>query len=36
MPIIIWISIIIEAGLENWADFAILLAIQFINASIGW
>eukprot|EP00245_Coleochaete_scutata_P008875 TRINITY_DN27_c0_g1_i1.p1 TRINITY_DN27_c0_g1~~TRINITY_DN27_c0_g1_i1.p1 ORF type:complete len:978 (-),score=232.32 TRINITY_DN27_c0_g1_i1:433-3366(-) len=36
MPILIWIAIIIEAGIENWLDMGILLAIQFINATIGW
>ena len=36
MPVMIWIAAIIEAGIENWPDFAILLAIQFINASIGF
>jgi len=32
----IWIAVIIEAAIENWIDFAILLFIQFANASIGF
>mmetsp|Transcript_14681 Transcript_14681/g.43032 ORF Transcript_14681/g.43032 Transcript_14681/m.43032 type:complete len:940 (+) Transcript_14681:400-3219(+) len=36
MPIMIWIATIIEGAIENWADFGILLAIQFINATLGW
>lgn len=36
MPIMIWIAIIIEAAIENWADMGILLGIQFINATLGW
>ena len=36
MPIMIWIAAIIEAGIQNWPDFAILLAIQFANATIGF
>eukprot|EP01116_Phalansterium_solitarium_P007555 TRINITY_DN202_c0_g1_i4.p1 TRINITY_DN202_c0_g1~~TRINITY_DN202_c0_g1_i4.p1 ORF type:complete len:804 (+),score=375.80 TRINITY_DN202_c0_g1_i4:102-2513(+) len=36
MPIMIWISIIIEAAIQNVPDMAILLAIQFINAGIGF
>mmetsp|Transcript_27806 Transcript_27806/g.28050 ORF Transcript_27806/g.28050 Transcript_27806/m.28050 type:complete len:957 (+) Transcript_27806:147-3017(+) len=36
MPIMIWLAIIIEAGIQNWADMAILLIIQFANASIGY
>jgi H+-transporting ATPase len=36
MPIMIWIAIIIEAGIQNWADCGILLFIQFANSSIGY
>lgn len=36
MPIMIWIAAITEAGISNWPDMAILLAIQFINASLGY
>jgi len=36
MPMMIWIAIIIEAGIQNFADMAILLFIQFANASIAY
>lgn len=36
MPLAIWIAVIIEFGLENWPDGAILLAILFANATISW
>jgi H+-transporting ATPase len=36
MPLMIWAAAIIEAGIENWIDMAILLFIQFANASIGF
>ena len=36
MPIMIWIAVITEAGIQNWPDFGILLGIQFINASLGY
>jgi H+-transporting ATPase len=36
MPIMIWIAIVIEAALRNAIDAGILLAIQFINATLGW
>eukprot|EP01041_Mallomonas_annulata_P000544 gene544-1045_t len=36
MPIMIWIAAIIEAGIANYPDMAILLFIQFANASIGY
>lgn len=36
MPIMIWIAIIIEAGIQNWIDMGLLLVIQFTNATIGW
>lgn len=36
MPIMIWIAIIIEAGIQNWIDMAVLIFIQFANASIGF
>ncbi|KXZ56375.1 hypothetical protein GPECTOR_1g332 [Gonium pectorale] len=32
----IWIAAIIEAAIQNWPDFGILLGIQFINATLGW
>lgn len=36
MPLMIWFAIIIEAGIQNWIDFGILIFIQFANASIGF
>lgn len=36
MPLIIWVAIIIEIGLQNWPDVGVLVAIQFINATLGW
>ena len=36
MPIMIWIAVVVEAGIQNWIDFGILLFIQFANASIGF
>ena len=36
MPIMLWIAIIIEAVIGNYADMGILLGIQFINASISF
>lgn len=36
MPIMIWIAAITEAAIFNWPDMAILLSIQFINASISF
>jgi magnesium-transporting ATPase (P-type) len=36
MPIMIWLAIIIEAGIENFVDMGILLFIQFANASISF
>ena len=36
MPIMIWIAAIVEAATENFPDMAILLFIQFANASIGF
>ena len=36
MPIMIWIAIVVEAAISNWIDMAILLFIQFANASIGF
>jgi H+-transporting ATPase len=36
MPIMIWLAVIVEIAIFNWIDMAILLAIQFINATIGW
>jgi H+-transporting ATPase len=36
MPIMIWLAIIIEAGIANFLDMGILLAIQFINAFISF
>ena len=36
MPIMIWLAIIIEAGIQNWIDFGILLFIQFANANIAY
>ena len=36
MPIMIWMAAIVEAGIQNYADMAILLFIQFANASIGF
>lgn len=36
MPIMIWIAALIEGIIQNWADFGILIGIQFVNASLGW
>jgi H+-transporting ATPase len=36
MPIMIWIAIVIEIGIENWEDMAILFFIQFANAGIAF
>jgi magnesium-transporting ATPase (P-type) len=36
MPIMIWVAIIIEIGIANYIDMAILLIIQFANASISF
>jgi len=36
MPIMIWIAALTEAAIQNWPDMAILLGIQFANASIGF
>ncbi len=36
MPIMIWIAIIIEGSIQNWIDMAILLFIQFANATIAY
>jgi H+-transporting ATPase len=36
MPIMIWIAVVIEAGIQNFIDMAVLLFIQFANASIGY
>jgi H+-transporting ATPase len=36
MPVMIWIAAIVEMGIQNWLDMAILLFIQFANASIGY
>mmetsp|Transcript_3655 Transcript_3655/g.7395 ORF Transcript_3655/g.7395 Transcript_3655/m.7395 type:complete len:913 (-) Transcript_3655:78-2816(-) len=36
MPIMIWLAAFTEAAISNWPDMAILLAIQFINASISF
>ena len=35
MPCMIWVAIIIEAAIQNWPDFGVLLALQAINGSIG-
>jgi len=36
MPIMIWIAILIEIGIQNFIDMMILLFIQFTNASISF
>jgi len=36
MPCMIWMAIIIEAAIESWPDMGILLAIQFLNASLSY
>ena len=36
MPILLWMAIIIEAGIQNWLDMALLLLIQFVNAGISF
>ena len=32
----IWVAAITEAAIQNWPDMGILLAIQFLNASLGF
>jgi H+-transporting ATPase len=36
MPIMIWIAAIVEAVINNWIDMAILLCIQFANATLSF
>mmetsp|Transcript_34189 Transcript_34189/g.75828 ORF Transcript_34189/g.75828 Transcript_34189/m.75828 type:complete len:1030 (+) Transcript_34189:195-3284(+) len=36
MPIMIWIAALVEAVIQNWIDFGILMGIQFANATLGW
>ena len=36
MPIMIWLAIIVEFAIQQWADAGILLIIQFGNATLGW
>lgn len=36
MPIMIWLAAIVEVAIGNYPDFGILLAIQFINAGLGF
>jgi H+-transporting ATPase len=36
MPIMIWIAIVAELAILNWLDMAILLLIQFANASVSF
>lgn len=36
MPCMIWVAIIVEGVLENWPDFGILCALQFINGGLGF
>eukprot|EP01038_Epipyxis_sp_PR26KG_P006480 gene6480-8913_t len=36
MPVMIWIAAAVELGISNYIDMAILLFIQFANASIGY
>ena len=32
----IWLAAIVEAAIENWDDFGVLVAIQFLNASLSY
>jgi magnesium-transporting ATPase (P-type) len=36
MPCMIWAAIIIEIAIKSWPDMAILLSIQFMNASLSY
>ena len=36
MPVMLWIASFTEAAIQNYPDMSILLAIQFINASLGF
>jgi magnesium-transporting ATPase (P-type) len=36
MPCMIWIAALVEAIINNWPDMAILLFIQFANASLSF
>jgi H+-transporting ATPase len=36
MPIMIWIAVIIEGAISDWANFGILVLINLLNASISY
>eukprot|EP00808_Paulinella_micropora_P011379 g70085.t1 len=36
MPCLLWIAIIIEGAIEDWADFGVLLFIQFFNGTLAF
>ena len=36
MAIMIWLAIIIEAVIKDWADFGVLLTLQILNSTVGW
>ena len=36
MPFMIWLAIGIEAGIEDWPNVGVLLALQLINGLVGW
>jgi H+-transporting ATPase len=36
MPCMIWVAILVEAAIEDWLDFGILLSLQLINASVSF
>ncbi|KAK3275928.1 hypothetical protein CYMTET_15971 [Cymbomonas tetramitiformis] len=36
MAILIWIAIIVELSLNNWADFGVLLFLQCLNGGVGF
>ena len=36
MAIMIWIAIAIEAVINDWPDFFVLLTLQILNSTVGW
>ncbi len=36
MPCMIWLAALVEATIQNWEDFGVLVAIQFLNASLSY
>eukprot|EP00899_Mesostigma_viride_P002122 jgi/Mesvir1/11910/Mv00250-RA.1 len=36
MPVMVWIALIVEAGLTNWPDFGVLMFLQLLNGGVGF